>query len=296
MPGKLYLLPCAISDRPAAETLPESTLARARAITHFLAEAAKTARATLKSMGHPKPIAELDIIEIGHQPDPAAFDRWLAPALAGEDIAIVSESGCPGVADPGAQIVARAHALGIRVVPLTGPSSILLALMASGLDGQHFRFCGYLPKHEAERRAAVLAAENASRAGETQIFIETPYRNEALLETLIDALSPGTLLTAAADITGESESIRTLSVGDWRQLSPEERTLPRLPTIFAFLAEPGRGLQIAPWSASDVRESNARRKSDEAAHGRPRKASSGTSERRRTEKTASKNRRSGSSR
>ena len=146
MSGQLYLLPCPISEAPALDALPASTVETARRIDHFLVEAARTARATLKAMGHPKPIAELDIVEIGHDPAPELISEWLQPVLDGADAAVLSESGCPGVADPGAQIAARAHELGIRVVPLTGPSSILLTLMASGLDGQRFRFSGYLPK------------------------------------------------------------------------------------------------------------------------------------------------------
>ena len=131
MSGQLYLLPCPISEAPALDALPASTVETARRINHFLVEAARTARATLKAMGHPKPIADLDIVEIGHDPAPELISEWLQPVLDGADAAVLSESGCPGVADPGAQITARAHELGIRVVPLTGPSSILLTLMAS---------------------------------------------------------------------------------------------------------------------------------------------------------------------
>lgn len=274
MSGTLYLLPCAISDEPALDALPASTLEVARRTGRFLVEAARTARATLKAMGHPRPIAELDIVEIGHDPDAEMIDRWLAPALAGEDIAVLSESGCPGIADPGAQIAARAHELGIRVVALTGPSSILLALMASGLDGQRFRFSGYLPKHEAERRTAILAAERASRASETQLFIETPYRNEALLAALIETLDPTTRLTVAVDVTGRSESVRTLTVAAWRRLPEDARTLPKLPTVFAFLARPAAGAapRYAPEGAASKRTRNAR---PGAAAGRPARSRTG---------------------
>ena len=123
-------------------------------------------------------------------------------------------------------------------MPLTGPSSLLLTLMASGLDGQRFRFLGYLPIHEDERRAAILAAEAASRASETQLCIETPYRNTAFLAGLIETLAPTTRLTVALDITGTSENIRTKTVADWKKTSEEERTLPKIPCVFAFLAEP----------------------------------------------------------
>ena len=149
--GKLFMLPVPIADGVLNDTLPEHTIQTARELKFFLAENAKSARAFLKFCGHPSPIASLSIEEIGHRPDSAKVRVWLKPALEGNDIGIVSEAGCPGVADPGAQIAAEAHKLGIRVVPLVGPSSILLALMASGMDGQHFRFCGYLPIKEPAR-------------------------------------------------------------------------------------------------------------------------------------------------
>ena len=239
MSGTLYLIPCPISSSAPAETIPQRTLEVARSLDYFLVEATRTARGTLKSMGHPQPISTLTIEEIGHDPEAGKIDAWLAPVVEGRSAGIISESGCPGIADPGAQIVQRAHELGIRIVPLTGPSSLLLTLMASGLDGQRFRFLGYLPIHEDERRAAILAAEAASRASETQLCIETPYRNTAFLARLIETLSPTTRLTVALDITGESESIRTKTVADWKKATEEERTLPKIPCVFAFLAELG---------------------------------------------------------
>jgi len=173
------MLPVPIADGVLNDTLPEHTIQTARELKFFLGENAKSARAFLKFCGHPSPIASLSIEEIGHRPDSAKVRGWLKPALEGNDIGIVSEAGCPGVADPGAQIAAEAHKLGIRVVPLVGPSSILLALMASGMDGQHFRFCGYLPIKEPARTNAIkdLERKSASSEGETQLFIETPYRN-----------------------------------------------------------------------------------------------------------------------
>lgn len=239
MSGTLYLIPCPISSSAPEETIPQRTLEVARSLDYFLVEAARTARGTLKSMGHPQPISTLTIEEIGHDPEAGKIDAWLAPVVEGRSAGIISESGCPGIADPGAQIVQRAHELGIRVVPLTGPSSLLLTLMASGLDGQRFRFLGYLPIHEDERRSAILAAEAASRASETQLCIETPYRNTAFLAGLIETLSPTTRLTVALDITGENESIRTKTVADWKKATEEERTLPKIPCVFAFLAELG---------------------------------------------------------
>ena len=139
MAGTIYCLPNLIADGTLEAAIPPAVRTRAAGIRLFFVEAAKNARAYLKLLGHPGPISELRIEEIGHDPDPALIDRWLEPVLAGEDAAIVSESGCPGIADPGAQIVARAQELGLRVVPWVGPSSIIMTLMASGLDGQRFR-------------------------------------------------------------------------------------------------------------------------------------------------------------
>lgn len=232
MTASLLLLPNRIS-LTAEDTLPEATLCQARRCRRFLAENAKSARAFLKAIGHPGPIVELEIIEIGHAPDPAQFDVWLAPLLEGVATAVVSESGCPGVADPGAELVARAAELGIAVKPLVGPCSILLTLMASGMNGQNFRFVGYLPIHEDERRAALLKLEAESRRGETELFIETPYRNSQMLAAMIELLAPDTRITVATDVTGAEEAIVTHTVRDWKTL---EHTLPKLPTVFAMSA------------------------------------------------------------
>lgn len=242
MPGTLYLFPNLISDGTVTAALPPDVRSLAGRIDHWLVEAAKTARSAIRTFGHPKPVAELSIVEIGHDPDPAQIDAWLEPLRSGFDMAVFSESGCPGVADPGAQIAARVQAAGGRVVPLVGPSSILLTLMASGLDGQRFRFLGYLPIREDERRAALKHAEAESRASETQLFIETPYRNSSMMTSLVETLSADTRLTVATDITGAAESIRTMRIDAWKRLwlekPEEERTLPKLPTVFALLAAP----------------------------------------------------------
>ncbi len=241
MSGRLYLLPTPIANGPAEDVLPAATLAVARRVDYFLAENAKSARAALKAMAHPQPIAALTIIEIGHHPDPAEIDRWLAPLLDGRDAAIVSEAGCPGVADPGAQIVDRAHALGLSVQPLVGPSSLLLALMASGLNGQAFRFVGYLPHEAAALGARLRELEQQSRsraeAGETQLWIETPYRNERMLAAVLSTCQPTTRLTLAVDLTGAGEQVVTRHVAAWRSL-PKEQLPPlhRVPAVFALLA------------------------------------------------------------
>ena len=214
MTATLYLLPNRIAERPVEETLPASTLEVLRATRCFLAENAKSARAYLKAAGHPTPIAELSIVEIGHEPKNELIDEWLKPLFEGNDVAIVSESGCPGVADPGATIVARAQAL---------------------LDGQHFRFLGYLPIKEPIRTQSLKECEKQSAKGETQIFIETPYRNQAFLEFLAQTLRIDTRITVACDITGDAEYIKTKTAGEWLK---EKAVLPKLPTIFAILAHP----------------------------------------------------------
>ncbi len=231
------MIPVPITDNGIG-TLPASTVETARELDVFFAENAKSARAFLKSVAHPKPIAELSISEIGHRPDPAKIRDYLAPLLAGKDAGVVSEAGCPGIADPGAQLAAAAQAAGIRVVPLVGPCSMILALMASGLDGQHFRFSGYVPIKEPQRSAAIRDLEQRSRSGEgeTQLFIETPYRNSAMLKELCDTLRPDTRILVATDVTGAEESIRTKTAAEWKKT---DMALPKLPTVFGLLAAPG---------------------------------------------------------
>ncbi len=233
MRGFLYLLPNRIAESDPTEALPTGVLEKARLCNYFLAENAKSARAYLKAISHPKPICELTIEEIGHDPDPKKIDAWLKPVVNGENACIVSESGCPAIADPGAILVRKAHRLGIRVIPLVGPCSILLTLMASGLNGQRFRFWGYLPIDKEERKAAILHLEKESRAGETELFIETPYRNNTMLEALTQTLKPATLLTVAVDVTGLEEAIQTREVREWKA---HLGSLKKVPTVFAILA------------------------------------------------------------
>lgn len=234
--GTLYLLPTPLADGTAADVLPAATLAVARRLDLFFAENAKSARAFLKSVGHSRPIQEMQIVEIGHRPDHAAIDGWLQPLSAGRDAAIVSEAGCPGIADPGAEIVARAHALGLPVVPLVGPSSILLAVMASGLNGQAFRLVGYLPQDGTQLVARLRELEQTSRSGETQVWIETPYRNDRMLAAVLATCAPDTRVTLATDLTSADASIQTRTVAAWRTLSPIDTARHKRPTIFAMLA------------------------------------------------------------
>lgn len=235
--GSLVLLPNRIAEGPPETSLPAGTLAVARQLRHFRAENAKSARAFLKAIGHPVPLAELDVQEIGHAPAKERIAEWLLPLVTGADVAVVSESGCPGVADPGATLVAAAHALGARVRPLVGPSSILLALMASGLDGQRFRFVGYVPVDADRQASALRTLERESARGETQIFIETPYRNRRLFEALLAHCAPSTRLAVAVDLTGPGEFVSMRRIAEWRtRPAAEAPPFERTPAVYCLLA------------------------------------------------------------
>lgn len=235
MSGILYLIPVALGDVPWALFLPASTRDTALTLGHFVAENAKTARAELKRLEHPVPLRELAIEQLPEKLNGAEIDRLLAPLQAGHDLGLMSEAGCPGVADPGALLVRRAHELGIRVKPLVGPSSLLLSLMASGLDGQQFAFHGYLPAREPERSQKIVALEKDSRSlGQTQLFIETPYRNGALFQALLAACQGGTRLCVATDLTLPEETIVTRTVAQWRKAPAPH--LDKRPTVFLILA------------------------------------------------------------
>lgn len=228
MTPALYLVPTTLGGAPG-QVLPPPTIETVRALRDFAVEDAKSARAFLAALGMPCPMRELRIETL--DADPAAL---LAPLRAGHSLGALSEAGCPGVADPGQALVAAAHAAGFRVVPLVGPSSILLAMMASGLEGQRFAFRGYLPRDARERATRIRALEQVSReARETQIFIETPYRNDALLAALLEACAPDTRLCVAVDLTLPEESITTRSVSQWRGAG---RVIGRRPAVFLLLA------------------------------------------------------------
>ena len=239
MSARLYLLPVPLAMGTAAAVLPPGTLEAARSIDYFLAENAKSARAFLKEIGHPKPIQDLRIVEIGHRPDPRSIDQWLAPVGAGMNCAIVSEAGCPGVADPGADIVAHAHRRGIAVHPLVGPSSLLLALMASGMNGQAFRFVGYLPQDAAALTTRLRELERSARGGETQLWIETPYRNDRMLDAVLATCAADTRLLVAADLTSATEWIRALPIATWKADAAARPALHKRPAVFGLIG-PGR--------------------------------------------------------
>jgi 16S rRNA (cytidine1402-2'-O)-methyltransferase len=236
MPGTLWLLPVALGDTPWQACLPAATRDTACRLTHFVVENAKTARAELKRVGHPLPLRELAIEQLPAAPTPAEIETLMAPLLAGLDLGRMSEAGCPAVADPGALLVRRAHELGIAVKPLVGPSSLLLALMGSGLEGQRFAFHGYLPAREPERSRRIVELEGESaRNKQTQIFIETPYRNGALFQALLSACRPRTRLCLATDLSLDSESIATRRVADWK--AAPAPNLDKRPTVFLLLAD-----------------------------------------------------------
>ncbi|MEO8384933.1 MAG: SAM-dependent methyltransferase [Betaproteobacteria bacterium] len=235
--GTLYLIPTNLSAPfTPSQILPAHVLATAIRLDHYVAENAKSARAFLKGIGIDRPLQAISIRELNNQTPDIALDEMIAPLLAGNDVGLVSEAGAPGVADPGALLVALAHTKRIPVVPLVGPSSILLALMASGLNGQVFAFHGYLPQEKSARIAAIATLERESQQRTmTQLFIETPYRNQAMYEDLLATLAPGTLLCIARDLTGSNESVYTKPVREWQQHTAE---IGNLPTLFLLLARP----------------------------------------------------------
>ena len=233
--GRLVLVPNLLGVIAPERVLPAYTIETARALAHFVVENAKPARAFLRSLGPTRPIQEIDIVELGEAPDPARCELLLAPARDGLDLGLLSDAGCPAIADPGALLVREAHREGIAVVPLVGPSSILLALMASGMNGQGFVFHGYLPVKAPARAEAIQTIEAASlRTGHAQIFIETPYRNAALIAALVASCKPGTRLCVAADLTLPTESVGSKAIREWRG-TDGERYAGR-PAIFVLQA------------------------------------------------------------
>ncbi len=228
MAGVLYAIPTPLGGS-AADALPASVLKTIQTLRYFVVENAKSARAFLKDVGMPCAIQELEISVLE-----ADISQHIKKLQAKHSIGLLSEAGCPAIADPGAALVEAAQREGIRVVPLVGPSSIILALMASGLEGQRFAFCGYLPRDLEERKKKIGALESRSRRErETQIFIETPYRNDALLASLLEVSSEKTLLCLATDLTLPTEKIKTQSISQWRGA---RHAIGKRPTVFLLLA------------------------------------------------------------
>lgn len=233
--GTLYLIPCTLGDTAAEQVLPQHVIAIARRLNYFVVEQTKTARQFLSALKPEQPIQSLHFSNLNQHTEKNELTSLLDPLLAGHDLGVISEAGCPGIADPGADLVNLAHRKGIRVIPLVGPSSILLALMASGLNGQCFAFQGYLPIDEAERKKSITALEfESAKRNQTQLFIETPYRNEKMFAALLVTCRPQTLLCVATDLTLESEKIQTLSIALWKkQAAP---AINKRPSIFLLLA------------------------------------------------------------
>ncbi|WP_298393511.1 SAM-dependent methyltransferase [uncultured Azonexus sp.] len=235
MAGTLYLIPVPLGPSAPQDSLHPDVLTTVRPLRHFVVEQAKSARAFLKAAGTDLPLQELQLEELNEHSRPDAIEHLLAPLRAGHDVGLLSEAGCPAVADPGADLVALAQRENIRVVPLIGPSSLLLALMASGLNGQRFAFQGYLPAKDADRNKTLRELEAESRKRrQTQLFIETPYRNRAMFDAILQACQGTTRLCVATDLTLPGEFIRTLTVAQWKKQTPPE--IERRPTVFLLLA------------------------------------------------------------
>jgi len=234
-PGTLYLMPVWLGDHGGTELLPPENIAIAGRTTLWFAEHEKTARHMLKRMVPGIDLRALGIHRLDKDSDDTDIGAMIEAVRAGRDAAIVSEAGMPGIADPGAKLVRAAHRAGITVVPLTGPSSPFLALAASGLDGQRFTFHGYLPRAPHERRTAIKRLEgDARRGGGAQLFIETPYRNDALLDDLLRTCAPDTLLTIAVDLTQPEGWARTRPVSHWAR---ERTALGKRPAVFILGVE-----------------------------------------------------------
>lgn len=228
--GILYLIPVPLAENASAKSFTPYLVDTINHINEYIVENSKTARRFLKEAGLKTPQNELIVHDYGKHNRDNNIKEFFSGLLAGKDVGLMSEAGCPGVADPGSEIVAYAHARGIKVVPLVGPSSILLALMASGFNGQSFTFHGYLPIDKVARANKLRELENAAeRYDQTQIFIETPFRNNPMLEEILRSCKSETRLCIACDLTSEQEFVQTKSIKDWKAAVPE---LHKKPVIF----------------------------------------------------------------
>jgi 16S rRNA (cytidine1402-2'-O)-methyltransferase len=231
--GRLFLIPNVLGDTAPLEVMPISVKKTMESLRCFVFEKEKAGRAFVKSISPNIPQDNIKVHLLNKFTEEDELNAMLLPLLDGEDIGLITDAGCPGVADPGAALVALAHTNNIRVIPLVGPSSILLAVMASGLNGQSFAFNGYLPIDKSERRKAIKQFEKKSiELNQTQLFIETPYRNSALLEELSKVLRPKTLVSVACDITLPTEFIKTATAEAWRK---NKEDLHKRPTVFSLL-------------------------------------------------------------
>ncbi|NAS13361.1 SAM-dependent methyltransferase [Poritiphilus flavus] len=233
--GELYLIPTTLGDNEPLVVLPISIKRAIEDIDHYIVEHEKSARRFIKKVSPRKSQPGLHIEQLNKFTEAEQIQSFLDPCLEGYPVGILSEAGCPGIADPGAEVVRIAHEKNIRVIPLVGPSSIILGLMASGLNGQNFAFNGYLPIESADRKSAIKQFERISKERQqTQIFIETPYRNDKLLAELLRVLGKHTQLCVAADLTLDSEFVLTRSITEWKSMNLPE--LHKRPAIFIFQA------------------------------------------------------------
>lgn len=242
MEPSLYLIPVTLGDTPIEQVLPAYNKEVILNIRHFIVEEVRTARRFLKQVDHSIDIDQLTFYPMGKHADRALFSEYLKPLREGHDVGIISEAGCPAIADPGADVVAIAQSEGMKVVPLVGPSSILMSLMASGFNGQNFAFHGYLPIGNHDRLTALKRMETISATeGQTQLFIETPYRNHQMISDIIAACNPNTRLCIAAGITcGDNEYIRTCTIRQWKQSLAKLPDLKKTPAIFLISAQHSR--------------------------------------------------------
>ena len=232
--GNLYLIPTTLGESGTSHVIPTDVSAIVKNIKYFIVENIRTARRYLRKLDPQINIDDLHFSELNQHTDSQIIDGYLNPISAGFDVGIISEAGCPGVADPGAEVVKYAHIRQIRVIPLVGPSSILLSLMGSGMNGQNFAFIGYIPvKHEERTKAIKDIERKSAMENQTQIFIEAPYRNSPLINDLIKTLGDQTRLCVACDLTLETEFIKTKTIIQWRKEIPD---LNKRPAIFLVQA------------------------------------------------------------
>ncbi|APD05814.1 16S rRNA (cytidine(1402)-2'-O)-methyltransferase [Flavobacteriaceae bacterium UJ101] len=232
MKGALFLIPTTLGEQDPFQVLPQQVISTIQKVDYYIVENEKNARRFIKKVAPEKVQADLKLFVLNKHTNPKDHASFLQPIEAGHSIGIISDAGVPGVADPGAEIISLAHQKNITIHPLVGPSSILLAVMASGMNGQSFAFNGYLPIDKQERKKAIKELENrAKRFNQTQVFMETPYRNNKMIEDVLNYGSSSTLFTIACDITLESEFIKTQSLQSWKR---EKLDFHKRPCIFCI--------------------------------------------------------------
>jgi len=216
--GKIYLIPVTLGDEDYRKVIPEKVLAITRSLRLFVVEDLRSSRRYLRLIDKTFPINDSVFNELNEHTNESEIGQYLEPVLKGSDMGIMSEAGLPGIADPGSKLISFAHRKKIKVVPLSGPSSILLAIISSGLNGQNFAFNGYLPVKPADRASRLRELERRSREGYAQIFMETPYRNDRMLESILSVCDDETMLCIAVDITLPDENIRTMTISEWKKI------------------------------------------------------------------------------